>query len=41
MRAFSRVMDGNPPQGRMEAFVNHTYDDLARNLFTPALYARG
>ncbi len=23
-------MDGNPPQGRMAAFMNHTYDDLTR-----------
>jgi len=35
-----RVMDGSPPEGRMAAFVNHTYDDLTRNLFTPAPYLR-
>ncbi len=29
-----------PTTGRMTAFVNHTYDDLARNLFTPAPYLR-
>ena len=33
-----RVMDGSPPEGRMAAFINHTYDDLTRNLFTPAPY---
>jgi hypothetical protein len=35
-----RVMDGHPPEGRMSAFINHTYDDLTRNLFTPAPYLR-
>jgi hypothetical protein len=35
-----RAMDGNPLQGRMSAFINHTYDDLTRNLFTPAPYLR-
>ena len=39
IRVSPRVMDsGNPPQGRMASFVNHTYDDLTRNLFTPAPY---
>jgi len=33
-----RVIDGSPPEGRMAAFINHTYDDLTRNLFTPAPY---
>ena len=35
-----RVMDGRPPEGRTAAFINHTYDDLTRNLFTPAPYLR-
>jgi hypothetical protein len=35
-----RVMDGSPPEGRMAAFINHTYDDLTRNMFTPAPYLR-
>jgi len=33
-------MDGSPPEGRMAAFINHTYDDLTRNLSTPAPYLR-
>jgi hypothetical protein len=36
-----RVIDGSPPEGRMAAFINHTYDDLTRNLFTPAPYLCG
>jgi hypothetical protein len=40
LRGSPRVTDGSPPQGRMAAFVNHLYDDLARNLFTPAPYLR-
>ena len=35
-----RVTDGSPPQGRRAAFVNYLYDDLTRNLFTPAPYLR-
>ena len=31
---------GQVPEGRMSAFVNHTYADLSRNLFTPAPYLR-
>ena len=31
---------GQMPEGRMSAFVNHTYADLNRNLFTPAPYLR-
>jgi hypothetical protein len=38
--AHSKVAATLPPQGRMAAFVNHLYDDLARNLFTPAPYLR-
>ena len=38
LRGSHRVTDGSPPQGRMAAFVNHLYDNLARNLFTPAPY---
>ena len=40
LRGSHRVTDGSPPQGRMAAFVNHLYDNLARNLFTPAPYLR-
>jgi len=40
LRNSPRVTDGSPPQGRMAAFVNHLYDDLSRNLFTPAPYLR-
>jgi hypothetical protein len=29
-----------PTRGRVAAFINHTYDDLSRNLFTPAPYLR-
>jgi hypothetical protein len=33
--------DGRKPtRGWMAAFINHTYDDLTRNLFTPAPYLR-
>jgi hypothetical protein len=38
LRGSPRVTDGSPPQGRMSAFVNSLYDDLARNLFTPTPY---
>jgi hypothetical protein len=31
LRGSPRVTDDGPPQGRMAAFVNHLYDDLARN----------
>jgi hypothetical protein len=34
------VTDGSPPQGRRATFVNYLYDDLTRNLFTPAPYLR-
>jgi hypothetical protein len=40
LRGSPRVTDGSPPQGRMTALVNNLYDDLARNLFTPAPYLR-
>jgi len=40
LRGSPRVTDGSPPHGRMSAFVNNLYDDLARNLFTPAPYLR-
>jgi hypothetical protein len=36
LRGSPRVTDGSPPQGRRAAFVNYLYDDLTRNLFTPA-----
>jgi hypothetical protein len=38
LRGSPRVTDGSPPRGRMAAFVNNLYDDLASNLFTPAPY---
>ena len=40
LRDSPRVTDGSPPQGRRAAFVNYLYDDLTRNLFTPAPYLR-
>jgi hypothetical protein len=40
LRGSPRVTDGSPPQGRRAAFVNYLYDDLTRNLFTPAPYLR-
>ena len=40
LRGSPRVTDGSPARGRMAAFVNNLYDDLARNLFTPAPYLR-
>jgi hypothetical protein len=40
LRDSPQVTDGSPPQGRKAAFVNHLYDDLVRNLFTPAPYQR-
>jgi hypothetical protein len=38
LRGTPRVTDVSPPQGRRAAFVNYLYDDLTRNLFTPAPY---
>ena len=35
LRDSPRVTDGSPSQGRMAAFVNHTYDDFARNQSEP------
>ncbi len=40
LRDSPRVTDDSPPQGRKSAFVNHLYDDLPRNLFTPSPYLR-
>ena len=40
LRGSPQVTDGSPPQGRRAAFVNYLYDDLTRNLFTPAPYLR-
>ena len=40
LRDSPRVTDGSPPQWRRAAFVNYLYDDLTRNLFTPAPYLR-
>ena len=40
LRESPRVTDGSPPQGRGAAFINYLYDDLTRNLFTPAPYLR-
>ena len=40
LRGSPRLTDGSPPQGRRAAFVNYLYDDLTRNLFTPAPYLR-
>ena len=40
LRESPRVTDGSPPQGRRAAFINYLYDDLTRNLFTPAPYLR-
>ena len=34
------LTDGSQPKGRVAAFVNYTYTDLSRNLFTPAPYLR-